>query len=102
MNPDAVAAVQEALRRRAGLGDSGAGITGGAPAANAQTVSNPVAQQGQVPMQNPNSPMPPTTMPTANDPFGGGSAMMNASQPVKGGTALEKALIKRMNQYPPA
>jgi hypothetical protein len=99
---DNVAAVQEALRRRAGLGDSGAGIPGGAQAANAPRPSNPIAQQGQIPMQNPNAPTPPTTMPSAQDPFGGASAMMNASQPVKGGTAIEKALVKRMNMYPPA
>ena len=97
----ASAEINEALRRHAGLGDSGAGIPGGAPAANAQTPTNPIAQQGQVPMQNPNAPTPPTTMPSAQDPFGGASAMMNGSQPVTGGTTLEKALIKRMNMYPP-
>lgn len=98
---DSVAAVNEALRRRAGLGDSGAGIPGGAQAANAPRPSNPIAQQGQIPRQNSTAAAPSTTMPTSSDPFGGASGMMNGSMPIKGGTALEKALVKRMNMYPP-
>jgi hypothetical protein len=42
------------------------------------------------------------TMPTQDNPFGGASAAMNGSMPLKGGTAIEKALIKRMQAYPPA
>ena len=93
----AMAEIQEALRRQMTGGQSGAGIPGGAQAANANTPGNPIAQQGQVP----NQPPPSQTMPTSSDPFGGASAMMNGSAPIKGGTALEKALIKRMNMYPP-
>lgn len=96
----ASAEVAEALRRHAGLGDSGAGIPGGAPVANANVPSNPIAMSGQVPNKPAGAPQNPSTMPTAGDPFGGGAAMMNGAAP-QGGTHLEKALIKRMNMYPP-
>jgi hypothetical protein len=40
-------AITEAIRRRQGLGASGAGIQGGMPASNAPTAGNPIFSQGQ-------------------------------------------------------
>lgn len=69
---------------------------GGQPSSNVGMRPNPSASQPV----NPSSPASPV-MPSQSDPFGGGAAAMNGSMPMKGGTALEKALIKRMNMYPP-
>lgn len=80
----------------------------GQPASNAGMQPNPSASQPTAPAPTP-SPVAPNnmtmaqpTMPSSGDPFGGASAVMNGSMPVKGGTKIEQALIKRMNMYPPA
>lgn len=99
MDPVTQALQMEASRRFAGGAPSSAGI--GAPVANSQSPANPLAQRGMVPTPTPSTPSNPT-MPTGQDPFGGASAAMNGSMPVKGGTNLEKALVKRMMMYPPA
>lgn len=83
----------EATRRFAGQQPSSAGA--GAAAANSPSAANPLAQRG---VANPGQP----AMPSQGNPFAGASAAMNGAMPMKGGTNLEKALIKRMNMYPPA
>jgi hypothetical protein len=98
MNPVLQQLQAEASRRFAGQ-----------PASNVGTQPNPSASQSVTqPQANPlasrqgmSSPSTPT-MPSAGDPFGGASDMMNGAMPMKGGTAIEKALIKRMQMYPPA
>lgn len=82
----------EALRRFGGQVPSGAGIPGGAATANANP-GNPLSTQMPNPTGNP-------PMPSAGNPFAGASGAMNGATPT-GGTHIEKALIKRMNMYPP-
>lgn len=70
----------------------------GAPAANSTSPMNPLQARGMI--QTPPAGKP--AMPSADNPFGGAEQMMNGSMPLKGGTFLEKALVKRMSLYPPA
>ncbi len=83
MNPNATMAIQEAMRRRANLGASGAGIQGGMQATQSPSPMNPMAQQ-QV-----------NTQPSVSSPTGG---MIGAMQDSNGGEAqtIIKALIKRL------
>lgn len=96
MNPVLQQLQAEATRRFGGLGGSSAG-----------TQPNPSASS---PLQSPKPAQPATpsaqpagqpAMPSAQDPFAGAASMLNGAAPT-GGTNLEKALIKRMNMYPPA
>ena len=87
----------EATRRFSGQVPSTAGI--GAPVANAASPVNPLASQLPNSSAQPSTGSP--TMPTQDNPFGGAAQAMNGSMPMKGGTAIEKAMIKRMNMYPP-
>ena len=95
---DGVAAVQEAMRRRAGLGASSAGISGGAPAANANRPSNPLAQGGMIP-QNPvgQGSMPPA--PTAQNPLAGAASMMKDAAPNEAQTII-KYMGDRLKKLP--
>lgn len=78
-------AILELVRRGQGQVPSSAGIPGGAPAANANVPTNPLAQAGMTPQQpapaggqsvgvHPQSP-------TAENPLAGAQAMMSRSQP---------------------
>lgn len=89
----------EAVRRSQGQVPSSAGIPGGAATTNSSSPANPLARQLQTSPQAPSTGNP--TMPTQDNPFGGALSAMNGALP-KGGTAIEKAMIKRMNMYPPA
>lgn len=89
---------------------------GGQPPSSAGMSPNPSASSPIAPAQPSTAPHPAAPppaapnnmtmakppMPTQQDPFGGASAAMNGSLPLKGGTALERALVKRMQMYPPA
>jgi hypothetical protein len=70
----------------------------GQPASTAGLSANPSASNPMTARANMGTP----TTPTQGDPFGGASQAMNGSMPAKGGTMIEKALIKRMNMYAPA
>jgi len=96
MDPNSnTASVQEAFRRRASLGpESSAGIPGGAPAANATSAQNPLAQFAQqaappsgvqAPAQNMSQP---------------GVDQLGKSMPGEANIIL-KALISRLKQNPP-
>jgi len=89
--------VAEAQRRGLGAGNSNVGLRQNPSASQPinQGSQNPLAMRQGVGGQKP-------TMPTSNNPFGGAAQAMNGSMPLQGGTALEKALVKRMNMYPPA
>jgi len=92
-------ALQEAVRRRAGMGASSAGM--GAPAANSPMPSNPLAQQGMTPQ--PSVPQaggshPPT--PTAENPMAGAMGMMDKAQP-NSETMLIKYLGDHLKKYAP-
>lgn len=84
----------EATRRFSGQPPSNVGTQPNPSASQPVTSGAPMAPQGMAP-QSP-------TMPTSTDPFGGASQAMNGSMPLKGGSKIESALIKRMNLYPPA
>lgn len=73
----------------------------GQPASNVGMQQNPSASQPATP-QAPNmmQTQSPVT-PSAGNPFGGASQAMNGSMPLKGGTHLERSLVKRMMMYPP-
>jgi hypothetical protein len=90
------AAIQEALRRRAGLGDSGAGIPGGMPASNAQTPGNPIAQAGVAS----SSPQPSQASPFTGFPTGNQTSALAQAKP---GTAsiIVKSLLKYLDKLPP-
>ncbi len=89
-------AITEALRRRQGLGNSAAGIPGGAPAANVSSPSNPISQMGVAP-----SPIPQGQqgMQPGFDPQPQTSALAEA----KPGTAsiIVKSLIKYLDRLQP-
>ena len=77
-------ALLEAFRRRAGGQPSSAGISGGAPVANAQSSANPLMG-----MNNPN--------PSMSKP---GMDQLSKSQPGEAQLIL-KALTNRLRQLPP-
>ena len=83
----------EATRRAAGQPPSNVGTRPNPSASQAATTPPPAPNM--MTMQKP-------AMPRAGDPFAGASAAMNGSMPLKGGTKLENALIKRLELYPPA
>lgn len=100
MDNDGQAAIQEALRRRAGLGASSAGIPGGASAANANTPSNPLAQNGMVPpTPTGQGAMPPA--PTAENPMAGAAHMLDNAQPNEANIIL-KYMGDRLKKLPVA
>ncbi len=95
---DGVAAVQEAIRRRAGLGGSSAGIQGGAPAANAPTPTNPIAAAGTAPTQQvAQGGMPPA--PTAENPLAGAASMLSNALPNEA-TQIIKYMGDRLKKLP--
>lgn len=106
MDPNAIHAQlqAEAQRQFGGQAPSTAGTqpnpSASSPIAPAQPATAPRPAAPPAAPNNMTMAQPP--MPTQQDPFGGASAAMNGSLPVKGGTALERALVKRMNMYPPA
>ena len=87
-------ALQEAFRRRAGQVPSSAGIPGGAPVANAVTPQNPLAASAM-------SRMPATGAGLPQTMSQGGVQQLGKSMPGEADIIL-KALIKRLNQNPPA
>ena len=92
------AAIQEAIRRRAGLGGSAAGIPGGAPAANAATPSNPIAQSGMTPPSPVSSGgLPPA--PTAQNPIAGAQSMLKGAAPNEA-TLIIKSFADRLKKLP--
>lgn len=97
MDPNGVAAIQEALRRRAGLGNSSAGV--GAPAMNAPM--SPTTMQGMTPTPPPNPMTQGMGVPAGSTPSDGAISAMNKAQPGES-QMIVKALISRMNKMPPA
>jgi hypothetical protein len=86
----------EAERRAQGQLPSSAGVS--APVANSTSPANPLASRGLLSGQpNPNTGNP--AMPTAQNPNAGAISSMNGAVP-NGANHIEKALIKRMMQYP--
>lgn len=89
-------AVAEALRRRAGLGGSSAGM--GAPAANNQAPTNPIAAAGMTPpTSTPQGGMPPA--PTAENPLAGAQSMLNSAMPNEA-TQIIKYMGDRLKKLP--
>lgn len=95
---DGVAAVQEALRRRANLGGSSAGIPGGAQSANANRPSNPIANAGMTPNQPVNQGgMPPA--PSAENPLAGAQSMLKKARSGEADIIL-KSMADRLKKLP--
>jgi hypothetical protein len=94
MNPEEqFPLVMEAIRRKAGMGDSGAGVPGGAPVANSPAPSNPVAQQGMTPQQ------PAPTPEAPSGPFASSSATSALSQALPGeANLILKSLTKTLDR----
>lgn len=98
MDPEGMAALQEAMRRRQGLPPSSAGIPGGAQAANANTPANPMASQGMTPQQPAGQgSMPPA--PTAENPLAGAQSMLAKAAP-DGATMIIKSFADYLKRMP--
>lgn len=102
MNPAIQSQLQaEALRRFGGQAASNVGMRPN-PSASSPAAGTPPGQPNTLmPTAGLGAPQAPA-MPSQGDPFAGGAQAMNGSMPMKGGTALEKSLTKRMMMYPPA
>lgn len=94
----------EAQRQFGGQAPSSAGLSPNPSASSPIAPSSrpPASPAPAAPPAPNNMTMAKPVMPNQQDPFGGGAAAMNGSLPLKGGTALERALVKRMQMYPPA
>jgi len=96
-------ALQEAVRRRAGMGASSAGM--GAPVANSPMPSNPLAQQGMTPQAPAGQPDVQAgvgnhvSAPTAENPLVGAQQMLSKSQP-DGASMIIKSFADYLKRSP--
>lgn len=91
-------AITEALRRRQGLGDSSAGISGGAQSANANTPTNPLAVMGATPMQSVGAPQQPQQ--SQQLPSQGAVSALKGAYPQEAGMIIS-ALTKTLDRLVP-
>lgn len=99
------AALQELLRRQQGQVPSSAGIPGGAPAANANVPSNPIATAGMAPQMPAPSGQPAVGIhpaaPTAQNPLQGAQGMIDSGKPDHISTIIKSfADILKRTQLP--